>query len=227
MKRNNSQFTVYTSQQKIFFLGVCSLLAFSLLLLGCAKREIKNINSRGKNIICFGDSITFGYGADPGGDYPSALAKITCVPVINAGIDGDTSTEALKRLKSDVLDREPLMVIVEFGGNDFLRKIPTEITLNNMKAIIDTIQAEGAMVAVVDISTGMLLRQYHSPFYNLAREKGAIFIPSLLTGIITNPRLKSDFIHPNTDGYNVIAQRVYRIITPYLNQNILLRQSQK
>ncbi len=204
---------------------VIALFGFCFVVLSaCAKKEIKNIDSRGKNIICFGDSVTFGYGAEPGGDYPSALAKMTNTSVINAGIDGDTSTEALKRLKSDVLDREPLMVIVEFGGNDFLRKIPEEVTLNNIKAMIDTIQAEGAMVAVVDISAGMLLRQYHSPFYNLAREKGAIFIPSLLTGIITNPRLKSDFIHPNTNGYNVIAQRVYRIITPYLNQNTLAKK---
>ncbi len=198
-----------------------------LLLAGCAKREIKNIDSKGRNIVCFGDSITFGYGAEPGGDYPSALTKMTRIPVINAGIDGDTSTEAIKRIKSDVLDRDPLLVIVEFGGNDFLTKIPQEITLNNMREIIDKIQAQGAMVAVVDISTGMILKEYHSAFYNLAGEKGAIFIPPILSGIITNPRLKSDFIHPNADGYNVIAQRIYRVITPYLNQNSLLRQSQK
>jgi acyl-CoA thioesterase-1 len=204
--------------------------SYSLLvtaLTGCAKKEIKNIDSKGKNIVCFGDSITFGYGAEPGGDYPSALTKMTSIPVINAGIDGDTSTEAIKRIKSNVLDRDPLLVIVEFGGNDFLRKIPQEVTLNNMREIIDTIQTQGAMVAVVDISTEMILKQYRSAFYNLAREKGAIFIPSILSGIITNPRLKSDFIHPNADGYNVIAQRIYRVITPYLNQNSLLRQSQK
>jgi lysophospholipase L1-like esterase len=206
----------------LVLLFYCSIV---LLLVGCARKEIKNINSKGKNIICFGDSITFGYGAEPGGDYPSALAKMTSAPVINAGIDGDTSTEAIKRIKSDVLDRDPLLVIVEFGGNDFLRKIPQEETLNNMRGIIDEIQAQGAMVAVVDISTEMILKQYRSAFYNLAREKGAIFIPRILSGIITNPRLKSDFIHPNADGYNVIAKRIYRVITPYLNQNSLLRQS--
>jgi len=198
----------------------CSIV---LLLVGCAKREIKNIDSKGKNILCFGDSITFGYGAEPGGDYPAALAKMTIFPVINAGIDGDTSTEALERIKSDVLDKEPLLVIVEFGGNDFLRKMPQEVTLNNMREIIDRIQEQGAMVAVVDISTGMILGQYRSAFDSLAREKGAIFIPHVLSGIITNPSLKSDFIHPNSNGYNVIAQRIYRVITPYLNKNILSR----
>ena len=212
----------------IFVVILLSGLGYSVIALyGCAKREIKNIDSKGKNIVCFGDSITFGYGAEPGGDYPSALTKMTSVAVINAGIDGDTSTEAIKRIKSDVLDRDPLLVIVEFGGNDFLRKIPQEETLNNMRVIIEEIQAQGAMVAVVDISTEMILKQYRSAFYNLAREKGAIFIPSILSGIITNPRLKSDFIHPNADGYNVIAQRIYRVITPYLNQNLLAKKLAK
>ena len=215
-------------KNKINIILLIGLLCYSVIeLSGCAKREVRNIDSRGKNIICFGDSITFGYGAEPGGDYPSALTKMTSIPVINAGIDGDTSTEAIKRIKSDVLDRNPLLVIVEFGGNDFLRKIPQEVTLNNVREIIDKIQAQGAMVAVVDISTGMILKEYHSAFYNLAGEKGAIFIPPILSGIITNPRLKSDFIHPNADGYNVIAQRIYRVITPYLNQNILANKSGK
>ncbi|MDD4893913.1 MAG: GDSL-type esterase/lipase family protein [Candidatus Omnitrophica bacterium] len=207
--------------------GILFFILFGLAVVfsaGCAKTEVRNIDSSGKSIVCFGDSITFGYGAEPGGDYPSALAKMTSIPVINAGIDGDTSTEALERVKSDVLDRNPIMVIVEFGGNDFLRKIPQDVTLNNMGKIIDAAHAGGAMVAVVDISTGLILKQYRSAFYNLAREKGAIFIPHVLNGIITNPSLKSDFIHPNAAGYNVIAQRIYRTITPYINKNILAKK---
>ncbi len=215
-------------RNKIKAILIIALLGYNTIALyGCAKKEIKNIDSKGKNIVCFGDSITFGYGAEPGGDYPAALAKMISLPVINAGIDGDSSAEALERIKSDVLDREPLLVIVEFGGNDFLRKIPQDVTLNSMRKIIDTIQAEGAMVAVVDISTGMILGQYHSAFYNLAREKRAIFIPRVLNGIITNPSLKSDFIHPNSNGYKVIAQRIYRAITPYLNRNILAKEPAK
>jgi lysophospholipase L1-like esterase len=190
---------------------------------GCAKREIKNTNSTGKNIICFGDSITFGYGAEPQDAYPLALAKMTDMPVINAGIDGDTSLEALERLDSDVLEREPLLVIIEFGGNDFLRKIPKETTLSNIKEMVEKIQAKGAMVAIVDISAGMFLGEYRKLFRQLAREKDAIFIPAILNGIITNPSLKSDFLHPNASGYQLIAQRIYREIAPYLNQNRMLK----
>lgn len=208
----------------LVLLFYCSMV---LLLNACAKREIKNINSKGTNIICFGDSITFGYGADPGEDYPSALAKMIKTPVINAGIDGDVSSEGLKRLNSDALDREPLLVIIEFGGNDFLRKIPQEVTMNNIKEMVERIQAQGAMAAIVDMSAGIFLQEYRKAFAEIAHEKSAIFIPSILSGVITNPNLKSDFIHPNADGYKIIAQRIYRAILPYLNQNTLSKKFQK
>ncbi|MFA5410871.1 MAG: GDSL-type esterase/lipase family protein [Candidatus Omnitrophota bacterium] len=212
------KFTIHS-----LWLIIIVLAAFS----GCAKREIKNIDAGGKNIICFGDSITFGYGANHGEDYPTALEKMINLPVINAGIDGDTSGEALKRLESDVLDRNPLLVIVEFGGNDFLRKIPREETVNNIGEMVEKIQAAGAMAAIVDISAGMFLAEYRKLFYKLAQEKEAIFIGRILSGIITNPQMKSDFMHPNAEGYKLIACRIYNAIIPYLNQNILLRQARR
>jgi acyl-CoA thioesterase-1 len=216
MQKNKS-----TKNTLLVLVFLCSCVLVSA---GCAKREIKNINSTGKNIICFGDSMTFGVGAKPGEDYPSVLSRMTKMPVINAGVDGDTSTEALKRIDSDVLEREPLLVIVEFGGNDFLRRIPLEVTANNIKAIVERIQAKGAIVAVVDISVGLIMGEYHAPLYNLAQEKDAIFIPKIFSGIFTNPHLQSDFVHPNADGYKIIAQRVYRVILPHLNKNSLVRK---
>jgi lysophospholipase L1-like esterase len=199
----------------LVLLFYCSVV---LLLAGCGKREIKNVDSKGKNIICFGDSITFGYGANEGEDYPTELAKMVDMPVINAGIDGDTSVEAMKRLESDVLDREPFLVIIEFAGNDFLRKIPKETTLKNIEGMIDKVHEKKAIVAIVDISAGMFLKEYRAAFKNICRKKQAIFIPGILSGIITNPSMKSDFIHPNAQGYKTIAQKIYLAIKPYLSQ---------
>lgn len=215
MKRNRLSFIL------LFF---CFIV---LLLVGCAKREIKNIDSEGKNIICFGNSITFGYGVNQGEDYPSVLARMTNIPVINAEIDGDTSQEAIKRLESDVLDKKPLLVVVEFGGNDFLRRIPKDVTIKNIKEMVERIQAKGAMVAIVDISAGIILKEYCTALYNLSREKDAIFISGVFNDIITTPSLKSDFVHPNALGYKIIAQRIYRGILPYLNQNILRKKFAK
>ena len=201
----------------------CCLLAF--FLAACAKREIKNLDSQGTNIICFGDSITFGYGAGQGEDYPTALAKLVSVPVLNKGADGDTTSTALERLQSDVLDREPLVVIIEFSGNDFLKKIPKEVTISNIREIIRRCQSRGAMVAVADISAGMFLKEYRGLLSKIAKEEDAIFIPSILGGIITNPSMKSDFLHPNARGYKLIAERIHRALTPYLEKNSILRKS--
>jgi len=211
MKKNN-----------LLIIGCC-LLAF--FLTGCAKRGVKNLDSQGTNIICFGDSITFGYGAGQGEDYPTALAKLVRAPVLNKGIDGDTTSEALKRLQSDVLDREPLVVIIEFSGNDFLRKIPKEITIGNIREMIKRCQSRRAMVVVADISAGLFLKEYRGLLSKLAKEEGAIFISSILGGIITNPSLKSDFLHPNARGYKLIAERIYHALAPYLEKNSILRKS--
>lgn len=192
------------------------LIVFSIILSGCAKPEIKNLGATGKNIICFGDSITFGYGASNGEDYPAYLRKLTSTPVINAGVDGDTSFSALERLQNDVLANDPRLVIVEFCGNDFIKKIPQEDTLKNLSKIIQRIQEKGAMVALVDISSGMFFQEYRNAFKKLAAEKGAIFIPVVLSKIITNPVMKSDFFHPNARGYKIVAGRIYNAIKWYI-----------
>ncbi|HNW39503.1 MAG TPA: GDSL-type esterase/lipase family protein [Candidatus Omnitrophota bacterium] len=192
---------------------------FLFILNGCgAKPEIANLAAKGENIICFGDSITFGYGANPGEDYPAGLSKLLSFPVINAGVDGDTTFEALERLENDVLSKDPKLVIVEFCGNDFLRKISKKNTVENLGIIIDRIQQAGAMVALVDISAGAFFQEYRQAFKKLAAQKKAIFIPVLLNKIITNPAMKSDFFHPNARGYQMIAKRVYQVIVPYLNK---------
>jgi len=209
-------------QKFLRFCGVIFICVFAVT--GCAKREIKNIDSKGKNIICFGDSLIFGYGVSPGEDYPSELAKLTNILVINKGIDGNTSTDGLKRLDKDVLDNDPLMVIVEFSGNDFMKKVPIETTEKNVNEMIDRIQAKGAMVVLADISAGgLFLNEYHDLMRRIAYERGAIFVPRLLTKILTNPGMKSDFLHPNPRGYKIFAQRVYKVIQPYLVKNSLLR----
>jgi acyl-CoA thioesterase-1 len=203
------------------FLSLC-ILGFA----GCTKKEIKNIDSSGKSIICFGDSITFGYGASPGEDYPAELARLLNRPVINSGVSGDTSCEGLLRFEKEVLEREPLLVLIEFGGNDFIKKIPKETTVDNTRRMIRMIQAKGGMAAIVDISAGMFLRDYRALYSRLAKEEGCIFVPAVLTRLITNPSMKSDFLHPNAAGYRIVAQRVEKVIRPYLKRNTVSGPSQ-
>lgn len=216
------------ARRKMQLMAVILLLGCATLALtGCAKREITNINSNGKNIICFGDSITMGYGVESQDSYPAWLGKMVTLPVLNAGIDGDTSSGGLKRINSDVLDREPLLVIIEFGANDFLTKVPMEETIKNVEKMVISIQAAGAMVAITDVSTQFVMNDYGKEYKALSDKYRAIFIPRILKGIFTNPSLKSDFIHPNARGYKIISSRIYHAIRTYLYENATLRDKLK
>ena len=190
--------------------------------------NIKNIGSHGKNIICFGDSITYGKGATAGNDYPSILArKLDNIPVINAGVNGDTTRDALKRLKRDVLDKDPLLVIIELGANDRLRRIPLEQTLSNLERMIITIQERGAMVALVEVRDGWILYGLGKGMRRLAKKYKTIFIPDILEGILGNKDMCSDPFHPNDKGYELIAERIYHAILPALEANSRIRRKSK
>jgi len=193
-----------------------ALFVFSIFLLtGCAK-QIANIDSNGSNIICFGDSLTEGIGAGPGEDFPSLLAKKLKYPVINAGRHGNTTRDALARINEDVLEKNPRLVIVEFGANDFFQRIPKQETFSNLDKIVGKIQKNGSMVAVAAVKIGLLTDEYAGDFKKVAVKNKAIFIPNIMQGILSDARLKSDGLHPNSKGYALIAERIFKRISPFL-----------
>ena len=110
-------------------------------LSGCSY-PIRNLNSPGETIVCFGDSITYGAGAGRNEDFPSLLSSLIAKDVINAGVSGDTTGSALGRIDRDVLSNNPYLVVVELGGNDFLMKISKQRTMDNLKEIISKIQSK-------------------------------------------------------------------------------------
>ncbi len=190
------------------------------LLLGCGGdsfSNVRNLASTNEAIICFGDSLTEGVGANPGDDYPSVLSRELVFPVVNRGRRGDTTAQALERL-SEVLDGNPRLVIVLLGGNDFLRQVPRGETRKNLAEVVQRIQAQGAMVAIVGIRLG-IFRDEFSPIYEeTAKQLGAYYIPQVMEGILSDPKLKSDPIHPNGAGYRLMAQRIAEKITPLLRE---------
>jgi acyl-CoA thioesterase-1 len=210
-----------------FIVSGVLLLILPIFSAGCVNSDIANLESRGRNIVCFGDSITKGKGVILAQSYPAALAKMTSFPVVNAGINGDITSEGLKRVKTDVLDNDPLLVVIEFGGNDYLNKVPLEETISNIEEMIKIIQTRGVMVAIVDISNILFMEEYRMEFKRLSDKYRTIFIPRILDEIVSNESLKSDAIHPNAKGYKIIAYRVYRGIIPYLNLNTIRLGLQK
>ncbi len=170
--------------------------------------KVKNLDSRGANIIAFGDSLTAGYGASPGQDYPSRLSALIGLPVMNAGVSGDTTEGALARLDADVLSRDPRIVLVGLGGNDFLRGVPISTTETNLREIVRRIETAGAMVVVLGFRFPSLTADYEKMYGAVARDNHCLFVANLLHGIETDPKLKSDEIHPNARGYELMAERI-------------------
>ncbi|MDD5348211.1 MAG: GDSL-type esterase/lipase family protein [Candidatus Omnitrophica bacterium] len=215
-------------RNKTFGIGAVIMLAGILFCAGCMVRPgVANIDSPGTAVVCFGDSVTYGYGAEENGSYPAVLQSLTPVPVVNAGINGDTTREAVKRVDNDVLDRDPLLVVIEFGGNDLIARIPFEETIANVETMVQRCQAKGAMVAIADYSGPMILEDYNREFRSLSRKYQTIFIPRLMDGIIEKPSMRSDYIHPNANGYKLIAHRIFRAIMPYLTRNAFRRHKVK
>ena len=180
-----------------------------LLIVACSPYgRVKNLDSRGSAVIAFGDSLTAGYGAAEGEDWPSRLAAATNIAVINAGVNGDTTGSALARLDDDVLARDPRIVIVGLGGNDFLRGEPLSSTEANLRAIVRRIHAQRAMVILLAFRFPSLSADYGSMYERVAEEEGCLLVEGTLKGILTDPKLRSDQIHPNAAGYALMAERI-------------------
>jgi len=178
--------------------------------------EIINPDPSGDNIICFGDSLTYGTGARQGMDYPSQLSGMISMPVINAGVPGDTTTSALRRLEKDVLAHSPKIVLITLGGNDLKNGIPKEVAFQNLEKIITSIQEQGALVIVGGIDIPLLGKGFGDAYEILCDELGAVLIPNILKGIMGNRKLMSDQIHPNASGYTIMARMFHEAMEPYL-----------
>lgn len=195
-----------------------AFLLFAFVLEGCSTGEVANLTAPGETIVCFGDSITKGYGASPGNDYPSQLEQKLGRPVVNAGENGDTTADALLRLDTDVLVLRPRLVIIELAGNDLLRKIPKETTADNLETIVERCITAGCMVALVHGRLGLFRDPYWAHFKEIAGQHGAVIVKDSLRGILGNPRMMSDQIHPNDAGYALLAQRVAEVVGPLLGR---------
>jgi acyl-CoA thioesterase I len=186
------------------FISVAAAL-LALCASGCGSSP--SAPSAGVTVIAFGDSITFGFGASDGNDYPALLARRTGVPVINAGRNGDTTGSALNRVDSAVLSRNPDIVIVFLGGNDLLQGVPVEQRIANITTIVQRIRADGAAVILVGVGSG-ILDPFNGQLPTIASQTSSTLVPNVLDGVFGVPGFMSDAIHPNDAGHVVIADRI-------------------
>lgn len=205
--------------QRFFWIA---LLAIGTGLAACERRSpysgIRNLKAPGETLVCFGDSLTQGVGASSEENYPALLARELRRPVINAGRGGDTSEDGLRRLEADVLAHSPRLVVVLFGGNDFLRRLPLSEAKRNIAEMVRRIQDTGAMVVLVGLKLGMFTDEYGPLYQEIARDNGALLVPDILDGVLSDPGLRSDPIHPNGAGYRRVAERLLAQLKPLLEE---------
>ncbi len=199
--------------KKILLIALCVGLLYWAF--GPEKAEIKNLHNPGLAVVAFGDSLTAGYGAGRENSYPSVLAKRISRPVVNLGLSGDTGAAAPVRLEY-VLEQNPYMVLIEFGGNDFMRGVGLEETEKSIRQIVDAVQQAGAIAVLVDTGGYSQMARYTKLYKRIAKETGSVFVPGILDGIFHQNKYKSDQIHPNAAGYEIVADRVHKAIKPYL-----------
>jgi acyl-CoA thioesterase-1 len=177
-------------------------------------------------LVAFGDSLTAGFGADPGYSFPDFLQKDLDQSgyhwrVVNAGVSGDTTTDGVNRLP-EVLAYKPRLVILEFGGNDGLRGLPLTTTRANLEQMIEALTKSGAKI----ILAGMTLPPNYGPEYiqgfqrnyqELAEKYKLSLIPFLLSDVALNRNLmQRDGIHPTAQGNEIVARSVLKFVKPML-----------
>jgi acyl-CoA thioesterase-1 len=188
-----------------------ALAVLALLAGGCRRSgTITNAYPSGANVIAFGDSLTAGYRVGPGEGWPEQLSAIVGRPILNRGASGNTTGDALDRLERDVLAQDPRVVLVCLGGNDMLRRMPADQQFDNLRTIVRRIQDKGALVVLIGTEGFKVLGgvDYGERYETLARETGAVYVPDLMKGVLADPALMADQIHPNARGYAKIARRI-------------------
>ena len=178
----------------------------TLLVLGLNREAPSKIHlNKDAVILAFGDSLTYGNGAVEHA-YPLELEMLLGRKVINAGVSGEVSTVGLQRLPQLLERYHPQVVILCHGGNDILRKSSKATLKDNLENMVLLAQESGAEVLVVGVPSFGLLGARTLPLYKeVALEKKTLYEGEILEIIEQNPALKSDQIHPNADGYKMMA----------------------
>lgn len=181
-------------------------------------------------VLCFGTSLTAGLGLAPEEAYPALLQRVIDSAalgfrVVNAGVSGETSAAGLRRI--DWLLEQPQRVavlVLELGANNALRGQDLTAAKRDLQEIIDRTRRRhpGVRIVVAGMEAPPNLgrrytREFRALFVDLARDNRAALIPFLLEGVAGRPELnQADGIHPTAAGARIVADNVWRILGPVL-----------
>ncbi len=188
------------------------LVSLAFLLAAC-RNETPRLAplAAGSVVLAFGDSVTFGTGAGAGEDYPAQLAARSGWKIVNAGIPGDTAAVAQSRIAAVLRETNPALVLVELGGNDFLRRRAEGEVKEDLRAIVRAVKAGGAtpvLVAVPEFSLGLTGFSDSAIYAALAKEEQVWLVKDVFSKVLSNDALRADRIHPNAQGYRALADGI-------------------
>ena len=179
-------------------------------------------------VVCFGNSLTAGYGADEGQSYPDFLqkdlnAKGYHYRVVNEGISGNTTKDGVDRLPQ-IEAMKAAVVVVEFGGNDGLRGFKVQTTRTNLATMIDGLQHAGSKVVLAGITLPPdygtdYVSSFTATYPTLARKFGVPVLPFLLKDVYGVPGLmQADNIHATDKGNEVVARNLLPLVEGLLKK---------
>lgn len=172
----------------------------------------------GPTVVFLGDSITSGHRLSVDVAFPHRLGQALGIPVVNAGISGDTTEGGLSRLERDVLAHHPRLVVVELGVNDVFGRWPRERTVANLRTITQRIRAQGAAVILVHITLpGVPGDGHRRHLREIARAEGAILVEDFLDEVV--PGRTYDGLHPDEQGHAILAERLLPVLRKALGRS--------
>jgi len=184
-------------------------------LAGCGRRRDPGaVLPASAAVLALGDSLTAGYGAPAGADWPAQLARLTGWELHNEGVNGDTAAGALERLGPLLSAQRFDAILIGIGGNDMLRGAPPQATREVIAELLRQAKAHTPHVALIATPAPDAMRAAvgvlaDAPFYaELARASGAQLLPGVYAGVLSDGSLRSDRIHANAQGYARIAEEI-------------------
>lgn len=193
-------------------LGLALAAGLAASLAGCGRQSPGTAVAPGATVLALGDSITFGTGAPPEASYPAVLARLTGWNVVNAGVPGNVSAQALQRLPALLEQHTPSLVLLSIGGNDLLRQLPEAQTREHIRQSVGLARAAGAQVVLIGVPrpsmAGALIGSLsdHPMYADLARELQLPLYADGWARVLGDADLRSDTIHANAAGYEAFAR---------------------